>query len=91
MPCWLDVGAGSTCFAGEPDAPPACLACRQAKERAAVEGGKRPFYLKKSEQRRLELLAKYEELQVSSGRWCVVVWWCAGEERAAGLVRGLAG
>ena len=56
-----------------------------------MEGGKRPFYLKKSEQRRLELLAKYEELQVSSGRWCVVVWWCAGEERAAGLVRGLAG
>lgn len=33
-----------------------------------MEGGKRPFYLKKSEQRRLELLAKYEELQVG-GRW----------------------
>lgn len=30
-----------------------------------MEGGKRPFYLKKSEQRRLELLAKYEELQAS--------------------------
>lgn len=37
----------------------------KAKERTAVEGGKRPFYLKKSEQRRLELLAKYEELQAS--------------------------
>ncbi len=52
---------------GHLDAPPACLGCRQAKERAAVEGGKRPFYLKKSEQRRLELLAKYEELQVRLG------------------------
>ena len=43
-----------------PSLPPA-----QAKERAAVREGKRPFFLKKSEQRRLELLAKYEELQAS--------------------------
>jgi ribosomal RNA-processing protein 36 len=35
----------------------------QAKERGAVRDGKQPFYLKKSEQRRLELLAKYEELK----------------------------
>ncbi|KAI3435530.1 hypothetical protein D9Q98_001596 [Chlorella vulgaris] len=35
----------------------------KAKERGAVRDGKQPFYLKKSEQRRLELLAKYEELK----------------------------
>lgn len=56
------------------------VAARQAKERTAVEGGKRPFYLKKSEQRRLELLAKYEELQVGKGVqggawWRSGVWW----------------
>lgn len=39
----------------------------KSKERTAVREGKRPFYLKKSEQRRLELLAKYEELK-SSGK-----------------------
>ena len=37
----------------------------QAQEREAVRSGKRPFYLKKSEQRRLELLAKYQELQAA--------------------------
>ncbi|KAL4458076.1 hypothetical protein ABPG75_012941 [Micractinium tetrahymenae] len=37
----------------------------KAKERAAVKDGKSPFFLKKSEQRRLELLAKYEELKAS--------------------------
>ena len=39
----------------------------QAKEKAAVGGGKAPFYLKKSEKRRLELLAKYESLRSSGG------------------------
>ncbi len=39
----------------------------QAKEKAAVGGGKAPFYLKKSEKRRLELLAKYESLKESGG------------------------
>ena len=33
------------------------------KENAAVAGGKRPFYLKKSEKRRQELVARYEELK----------------------------
>jgi ribosomal RNA-processing protein 36 len=42
-------------------APPAA----QSAEHGAVREGKRPFYLKKSEQRRLELLARYEELQAS--------------------------
>ncbi|EFN58403.1 hypothetical protein CHLNCDRAFT_140335 [Chlorella variabilis] len=37
----------------------------KAKERASVKDGKRPFYLKKSEQRRLELVAKYEELKAA--------------------------
>lgn len=37
----------------------------KAKEREAVKAGKAPFYLKKSEKRRLELLAKYEELKAS--------------------------
>lgn len=37
----------------------------KAKEREAVKDGKRPFFLKKSEQRRLELVAKYDELQAS--------------------------
>ncbi|PSC72696.1 ribosomal RNA processing 36-like protein [Micractinium conductrix] len=37
----------------------------KAKERAAVKDGKNPFFLKKSERRRLELLAKYEELQAA--------------------------
>lgn len=37
----------------------------QAKEKAAVAGGKAPFYLKKAEKRRLELVAKYEELKAA--------------------------
>jgi ribosomal RNA-processing protein 36 len=37
----------------------------KSAEHGAVREGKRPFYLKKSEQRRLELLARYEELQAS--------------------------
>ena len=36
-------------------------------ERQAVEAGKKPFYLKKSEQRKLELLAKYRELKERGG------------------------
>jgi len=35
----------------------------KAKERVAVSDGKRPFYLKKSEKRKQELMAKYEELK----------------------------
>ena len=36
---------------------------RQGTEKQAVASGKKPYYLKKSEQRRLELVAKYEELK----------------------------
>lgn len=40
------------------------LVCRsQAKERAAVKAGKKPFFLKKSAKRRAELVAKYEDLK----------------------------
>ena len=39
----------------------------QAKEKEAVAGGKAPFYLKKSEKKRLELVAKYEALKASGG------------------------
>jgi ribosomal RNA-processing protein 36 len=39
----------------------------QAQEKAAVAAGKKPFFLSKSEKRKRELVAKYEELK-SSGR-----------------------
>lgn len=42
--------------------PPPTL---QSKEKEAVKGGKAPYYLKKSEQKRLELVAKYEELKAN--------------------------
>ena len=35
----------------------------QAKERAAVRAGKKPFYLKKTDRKRAELTAKYEDLR----------------------------
>ena len=35
----------------------------KSKERAAVAEGKKPFYLKKSEKKRQELVSKYEELK----------------------------
>lgn len=35
----------------------------QSEEKAAVAAGKKPFFLKKSEKRKRELLAKYEELK----------------------------
>ncbi|CAG9462950.1 unnamed protein product [Pedinophyceae sp. YPF-701] len=35
----------------------------RAKEKAAIAGGKRPFYLKKSVKRELELLDRYKELK----------------------------
>ena len=37
----------------------------QAEQKAAVAAGKKPFYLKKSEKRKRELVAKYEELKAS--------------------------
>jgi ribosomal RNA-processing protein 36 len=37
----------------------------QASEKEAIAGGKKPFFLKKSEKRKRELLAKYEDLKVS--------------------------
>ena len=40
---------------------------QKAKEKEAVKAGKAPFYLKASEKKRLDLLAKYEDLK-SSGR-----------------------
>lgn len=39
----------------------------QSKEKTAVAAGKKPFFLSKSEKRKRELVAKYEELK-SSGR-----------------------
>lgn len=39
----------------------------QTKERAAVAAGKQPFYLKKSEKKRIGLLAQFKELK-ESGR-----------------------
>jgi hypothetical protein len=46
-----------------------CCLCSvlQAKEKAAVAGGKAPFFLSKAEKMKRELLAKYEELK-SGGR-----------------------
>ena len=39
----------------------------KAKEKELVAAGKKPYYLKKSEQRRLELLAKFNELKAAGG------------------------
>jgi ribosomal RNA-processing protein 36 len=39
----------------------------QSDEKAAVAAGKKPFFLKKSDKRKRELMAKYEELK-DSGR-----------------------
>lgn len=38
----------------------------QTQEKAAVAAGKKPFFLKKSDKRKRELVAKYEELQVGA-------------------------
>lgn len=37
--------------------------CLQAEQRKAVESGKTPFFLKDSDKRKLELVAKYQQLQ----------------------------
>lgn len=39
----------------------------KAEQKAAVDAGAKPFYLKKSEKRKRELVAKYEELKASGG------------------------
>ncbi|GAX84324.1 hypothetical protein CEUSTIGMA_g11746.t1 [Chlamydomonas eustigma] len=39
----------------------------KASEKKAVAEGKKPFYIKKSEQRKLELLAQYQELKDTGG------------------------
>lgn len=39
----------------------------KAKEKAEVAAGKKPYFLKKSEQRKLELLAKFNELKAAGG------------------------
>mmetsp|Transcript_11711 Transcript_11711/g.18381 ORF Transcript_11711/g.18381 Transcript_11711/m.18381 type:complete len:286 (+) Transcript_11711:288-1145(+) len=44
------------------------LAERRATERKAVEKGKKPFYLKKSDQRTLDLVKRYEELKGKKGK-----------------------
>lgn len=44
-----------------------CCVRLQVAEKEAVADGKKPFFLKKSEKRKRELVAKYEELK-SSGR-----------------------
>ena len=41
-----------------PTTPRQC--CAQAKEREAVKAGKKPFYLKKGELRKAELVEKYK-------------------------------
>jgi ribosomal RNA-processing protein 36 len=47
--------------------PPQQHQHQQATEKQAVAAGKAPFYLKKSEVKKRELLAKYEELKDSGG------------------------
>ena len=37
----------------------------QAKEKEAVKAGKKPFFLKKSEKKRQELVSRYEELKAT--------------------------
>jgi ribosomal RNA-processing protein 36 len=37
----------------------------RAEQKAAVAAGAKPFYLKKSEKRKRELVAKYEELKAA--------------------------
>ena len=37
----------------------------QAREQAAVKAGKRPFYLKKSEKKRQELVSRYHNLKAA--------------------------
>jgi len=39
----------------------------KAKEKEAVKGGKKPFFLKKSEKKRLELVQRYEDLKATGG------------------------
>lgn len=39
----------------------------QAKEREAVRAGKKPFFLKKTDRRKAELVAQYQDLQKSGG------------------------
>jgi hypothetical protein len=46
-------------FEGGKDFTAAFSDCK-ATEKKAVAEGKRPFYMKKSEQRKMELLAKYQ-------------------------------
>ena len=47
----------------------------QSNEKHAVAAGKKPFYLKKSEQKKLELLARYRGKGGNGGgRICGVAW-----------------
>jgi len=39
----------------------------KAKEKEAVKGGKKPFFLKKSEKKRQDLVQRYEDLKASGG------------------------
>lgn len=41
--------------------------CSQAEERAAVKQGKQPFFMKRSEAKRQELIAKYKHLKATGG------------------------
>lgn len=41
--------------------------CSQAEERAAVKQGKQPFFMKRSETKRQELIAKYKHLKATGG------------------------
>ena len=60
MPARVDVCEAA--HAGDPT-----IAVVQAQERQAVKQGKRPFYLKASEKRKLALVSKYNALKASGG------------------------
>ena len=47
--------------------PTSCSLHSQAEERAAVKQGKQPFFMKRSETKRQELIAKYKHLKVTGG------------------------
>jgi ribosomal RNA-processing protein 36 len=39
----------------------------KAKEKEAVKGGKKPFFLKKSEKKRQDLVQRYQDLKTTGG------------------------
>lgn len=53
------------CWIGSRQEPAFCML--QSEERAAVQKGKQPFFLKRSEAKRQELVARYKQLKASGG------------------------